>query len=544
MAEASASATEIAKGSAWSLAGSISFNLISFIYVIFIANSVPQEALGLFYLAIGMVTLAGFFDNPGTEVALARYAPYFRARGEHGKIRVLLRFSYLAVSTLAILFSIALWLASGYIGGLYNNPELPEALRMLSALLLLTNLFEVSNGFLRGASDMRGIQLSSNAQNLLKLVLTVVLFGLFGPSVLALSAAYVASVALANVASFFMVSAHLSRLPRDGSHVPGYALMLEVAPFCIMMTLLSSLSYLSTSLDRVLLGYLAPPAEANAMVAVYSMASMIAMLVMLFPASVGSIFLPVMSRLHSKNNTDEMREMTETSTRWLLFLMVPVSGVMFAFSEEMLAAFYGDSYSGGALSMSVIVVAALVRSLSSMHSIALSAMKRISVQVAVLLVNLLIICLLDTALIPEYGMAGPAYAFLAGSAFTTLALLILSWREFGFRFSPAFFRLLVCALLTFLLAIAAKPLVSQVPHFLPEIGGALAGQFVSKAAYLVFLGILMLLSLALFASLALLLRCFEPGDAVMIGKAMRKARMPEWAVGMAGALLSLGAPRK
>ena len=128
---------EVAKGSIWSLAGNVSFYLISFFYVILIARSVSQDDLGLFFLAMSVVSLGAMLDNMGLGGALTRYDPFYEGKNEKSKIKSLLKMSYIVVTITALILLAIIWVSADFIGDIYQNERLPEVIRLLSVYLPL-----------------------------------------------------------------------------------------------------------------------------------------------------------------------------------------------------------------------------------------------------------------------------------------------------------------------------------------------------------------------------------------------------------------------
>ena len=68
---------EVAKGSFWSLAGSVFFKLSSLLYVVLLARAASQDDIGTFYLALSAMSLIWVFSDLGISGALTRYVPFF-----------------------------------------------------------------------------------------------------------------------------------------------------------------------------------------------------------------------------------------------------------------------------------------------------------------------------------------------------------------------------------------------------------------------------------------------------------------------------------
>ncbi len=540
MAEISEHAKEVAKGSIYGLTGNITFNLISFLYVILIARAVSQDDLGLFYLSLSIVTIIGIFSTLGLDVSLARYIPYFEGRNEKGKIKSLLKFGYKTTTAIALILITVLWLASDGIGAFFQNQGLPEAVKMLSALVLLNAVFRINTEYLRGRADIKEMQINLNLQNFLKLVLTFAFFYLYGATALTLAAAYLASIFLAMLFSFWSISRRTGDLPAETDEIPAERFWTDIIPFGLMLSTMGFMGILLVSADTTLLGYLIEPSDATLVIAIFNVSVLLATVAAIFPNSIGNIFLPVTSRLYGKKNLDEMRSVTETAQRWLLFIAAPVAGIMIFFSREMLTIFYGAAYAGGALIMSMYVLGILIKCISTMFSITFTAMRKVKLQLWIFAVLGFLHLLVSALLIPVYGMNGVGIAFLAESVCMALVFSHYSKKLLGYRFSKEFYKLLFAIAVLLLLAVLLKPIASYAETLLPEYADYGIELYLSKLVYLAYLGVLTAILFAIFMSMVLLLKCFRQEDMEVMKKVMQKAKIPEVLISRLESIMSYG----
>jgi len=517
---------EVAKGSLWGLAGNITSTLISFFYVILIARAVSQNDLGLFYLSLSIVTIVGVLTTLGLEGSLSRYIPYFEGRNERGKIKSLLKFGYKIVGIIALILIAVLWLASDTIGASFNNPNLPEAIRILSVVILLNALFTLNTSYLRGRADIKTMQINMNLQNFLKLILTFGFFYFYGANAMTVAAGYLTSIFLAMLFSFWSVSKRMGDLPAETDEIPVDKFWTDIIPFGLMLSAIGFMGPLLISADTSILGYLIEGPEATSIIAIYSVSVLLATIATIFPNSIGAIFLPVTSRLYGKKNLDEMRSVTETAQRWLLFITAPVAGVLIFFSEEMLTVFYGAAYAGGAFIMSAYVLGTLMKCISAMFSIILTAMKKVKLQLWIVSALGILHLMISALLIPVYGINGIGIALLVESVCVVVVFSYYAKKLLGFRFSKEFYKLLFAIAALLLLAVLLKPIASDAAALLPEYEDYGIELYISKIVYLAYLMILAAFLFAIFMSLVLLLRCFRREDVVLISKVMKKARIP------------------
>lgn len=540
MEDLSHSSKEVAKGSFWGLAGQLTYKLISFFYVILIARMAAQEDVGLFYLSFGIIQLITTFNHLGIPGTLVRYVPFFDVRGEKGKVAHLLRLSYDSLLFTGILFVCLLWLSADYIGEIYHSGFLPDAIRMFSAFLLFNNLFSINKSFLQGRADMRSIEFINNMQNLFKLGATLALFLLVGPSVFTMIGGMLLSQLLSILVAFPIIQRRTRDLPAEAEGIQRGQLIGEMLPFGLMLTTLTSFGILLNASDKLLLGYLLPSSIATVQVGIYSVAILLSMVLLIFPMSIGNIFLPVMSRLAGKEDKGSMREVTGTAQRWMLFVAIPIGIVMMAFPGSLLTVLYGEGYAGGAMAMAIFTFGILARTFSTVLSLGLAAMRLVGIELRIIVAGALFNVLMNLLLIPSYGMEGAAAA--SAMSFVLMSILLHHYAKihFGYSIHPAILKLFAAGIAAFLIVLIAKPITLEALSFIPEIGGAGLAEYASKAFYLIYIGFLVALSTGVFIATSLLLRCFMKDDIILMRKAMRRAMVPQSLITMAEKVASHG----
>jgi O-antigen/teichoic acid export membrane protein len=334
---------EVAKGTLWSILGTLFFKLCSFFYVVLIARVVSQDDIGILYLCMSITGLLSFASEFGIVSAMVRYIPFFHGKNENKKIFDMINFSYLTV-LLSIIITIIMFWQADTIADFYALPQLAGALRFFSIFLVVNSLNKIFSNVLAGFADIKSTQFGSNLQNFLKLAITLLLFYLYGTNLTNLVFGYVLSFILPTLLMFWLMKSRLSSIDLTGEGITRDELVKDIAPFGFLIMVLGSFSVLLGSVDKLVLGYLLNPNESASLIGIYSIASGLATMVMIFPPTIGAIFFPVVSRLFGKNDLDGIRSITETAQRWVLFITLPVAIVFLVFADDLLVLFYGDAY--------------------------------------------------------------------------------------------------------------------------------------------------------------------------------------------------------
>ncbi|MFH1393768.1 MAG: flippase [Candidatus Micrarchaeota archaeon] len=540
--EVSTSAKEVAKGTFWGVAGNLAFKLVSFFYTVILARMATQDDIGIFYLALSIVSLLALFVDFGISQSFARYIPFFNARGEGKNIEKMLRAGYSICTVLALISFIVIFFGADMIAGYYQNPGLSDSLRYLSPYLLIYILFQLNTVFLQGQKKIHSIALTSNLQNLAKLVLSISLFIVIGANVFTISIGYLFSYVVAVLFSFFLVWKGLKHLEgKQEQNVYSYGKLLrELLPFGLMMIAAMSMWTIIGYIDRVMIGYFLPPDIAAAQVAIYTMATSLAGLIMMFPSAIGTIFFPVVSQLFGQKKMDEMRKICATSTRWLLFITVPLALVFVTFSKQILNMFYGELYVPGALALSLFAIGLLIRAATMVPSYVLAGMRLVRIEIKIAAVAAAVNIILNVGLIPSYGIDGAAAASAVSFLVATALFIWYSKKHFGFEIDRGTWQIVIAALLSFLTAFLLEPFISPMVDGLPLSGV----EYLDKVARLSVLAALFLVSVIVFAAISLALKSFREEDLGIMEGAMRRGRAPASAIRLLRSIVSLGISRE
>lgn len=538
MADLSEHSKTVAKGSFWSLAGSILLKLSSFIYVIFLARFASQSDVGTFYLALSVISIITIFSDLGVSGAFLRYVPFFEGKGHRGKIRDLIGMSYKYLTLFSIIMMLLVISQADAIGVIYHNASLPYAIMVLAVYVLVGNIFRINYLYLQGTADIKGSQLYQNIQNLLKLVITVGMFYLFGSSIAAMSLAFVFSFIIALILSSPTIIRAVSALEGE-ERLSHREIVNEIIPLGILIAVLQYFSLMISSADRLVLGYLTPPADAAALVAVYSFATTLAMVLMTFPGAVGNIFFPVVSKLAGKGDTAAMRAVMATSQRWSLLITLPIAVVMVVFGADMMHIFYGASYASGGSVMAIFTLGLVFSALTYTQSLALTAMRLVKIELVISGIACIVNFALLIVLIPYLGMEGAALAGFA--CFFTSAILFRYYghKILGYEQPPEVYRLLLSAFAAFLVVLPLKPYASgAITSTLTMLGGQSA--LLPKVAYLLYLGVMIIFAGLLFMLFSILFKCLKGEDVELMEQSLRKVWVPRSLIALASRIASYG----
>jgi O-antigen/teichoic acid export membrane protein len=546
ISETSVHSKEVAGGSFWNLIGSILLKLVSFFYVVLLARAASADDVGIFYLALSIIGLISVFSDIGLPASLQRYIPFFEGRKEKDKVFGTLKINYVVVGAISAILTALVWWQADTIANIYQNAQLAETIRILSVYILLQNVFRINTSYLQGKCDMKSCQYLVNLQNVVKLIFTVILFYLYGPSVIMITAAFVASFLVAALWSFYFIRDDVAKLSRT-SLLMDKELRSEIIPFGIMLTILNSFWIVVSSSDKILMGYLIPSAYALEAVAIYSMATNASYILSLFSGAIEAISFPVMSRLVGQNNLAQVLAVIGTSQRWVAFITIPTSLVFIVFSSDILGMVYGNAYRAGAIVMALITFGLLIRSFVSIPAMALAAMRRVDLELKIIVLTAVLNLVLNVLFIPLYGIEGSALATLASFVFMFFLFAYYANKIFNFVFPVEIYKLAITGVVAFIIVLLLKTALSFIVLPLPILQlvqwSSELSPYLSKFLYLAYLGFLTALSVLIFGCVSLVFKCFHNEDISMLKTLLLKFRIPTQLISLTEKIALYGVPR-
>lgn len=523
--------TILAKGMLWQNATNIIVKLLAFVYTIIIARFVAQSEVGLFYFALGIVGTVGIFADLGLTTALTRYVPYFIGKKDNVSVQKTVAIVVFGGTILLSVASISTFLLSGQISRFFNNPALEPVLAILAVQLAIAQTYGISNALLFSLKKVRESSVANSLQAFLKLIFMLLLIFSLGANAVSLSIAFMLSYAFAAFYLLFALRKCSGWLKNEVRLrlLDCLPLLRELLPFGIMIVGVMAFSTIIGYSDKLLLGYMLREG-ANEQIAIYSIATSLSALSVIFSGSLISIFYPVVSGLVGTEDWKKVNKTSQTALKWLLFSSVPIAAFLMAFSAPMLRVLYGASYESGSTVLALFALGTFAGSAGTIQRTALAGMRLVKVDLFCVACGAIVNIILNILLIPPFGINGSAFASLV--AFITMSGLNQHYahKYFGFAFPKSAWKNILAGIIVFCILfaieLAAYPYITNIPFQLGD-GGVVFGvldKFLKLAVLLSFFALGALLYLALIN----LLRLFEHEDVQIFRHISSKFGFPAW----------------
>ncbi|MDO8553706.1 MAG: oligosaccharide flippase family protein [Candidatus Micrarchaeota archaeon] len=453
MVELNSDHKTIVKGTFWGIAGATALKLISFVYTIIIARFFLPEQVGTFYLSLSLMYLIAIFGDLGIGNAMGRFVPYFMGKGEKQKVFSLLKASYLYTAILSAILSIGLFISAGFLAVYFKNPDLERAVQYISIFLFINPFFGINSAFINGLKKFRENQFIFNLQNLLKLIILLLMFFYLGSNEAVIPISFIVSFVIATLISFIFIKKANDELDIKETHLSfkeQFTLLSEIIPFGLTVSLIASFWVIATYVDRILLGIYLPAQDAAVNISIYTIAIALSGIVTVFAGALGGIIGPIISELFGKGSHDQMKKVSSSTLRWMVFLSAPTAITLLIFPGEMLTMFYGTAYASGAIVLSMFTVATLMRMLGNIQTTILTSYNLLKVELSASVISTIINIIICIFLIPKYGISGAAVAFIISSFTITILMNYYCKKLAGFGFSKEIIKPLAAGVMAFI----------------------------------------------------------------------------------------------
>lgn len=426
----------IAKGAFWSLFSQFGIKLIGFILIVILARFVDQNQVGLYYHVLSVMGIIYVLTDLGLIYSNSRYVPYLYGKGEMKKLKWLIKWTYVLGGALTFIVSFLVFIFSKELAYFLNQPLLEVPLKVFSFWLFFQELLDISKGVLNGRRQFRETQMLDLLANILKLIFSVVLiyFGYINSEHLSL--AYTISFALVSIISLYYVHKIYSKIKTkdDEATFDKTELGKEILTFGITVTLIYLLGVTMDYTDRILLGFFLGSDSALA-IAVYSVASGVANLLMIVPVAIGTVFFPLAAEFNLEKK-EKLKEITDISYKWITVGTAPMLLILVLFSSELLGLLYGSAYQPGFLALVFLSIGLFFRGITLPFANALGALRKLNIEFKITLVSafaniVLNVILISASLNGSITVIGPTGAASLASALALILSAVLFVHYYG-----------------------------------------------------------------------------------------------------------------
>jgi O-antigen/teichoic acid export membrane protein len=402
----------VAKGAGIALAGRASGGALNYAFNVMIGRWLGAGNLGVFSLALTVVTLGMGLGRLGLDQTLLRFVAIYRGEGAPDKTKGTVRLA-LRVSVVASVLLSAVVIGSAHAIALrvFGKPELTWPLRGLACMLPLGNLALVALAATQACRVMTYVALT---QNIITPLVQIGVLALCIAAGYGLGGAVSAVVTAQAVAALLGYRFALRLLPELGDRqVAPVTESARVLRFGAAMALVDISSYLLGWIDILQLGYYVSAYDLG----LYHAAARTAGVTTLTLLGINALFAPTMADLFNRGELVMLERLFKTTATWAITAGLPLF-LLCALQGGVVLALFGPEFPAAALPLALLAAGQFVNAATGSAGYMLVMSGRQNLMLADQLISLAVAIGLNLWLIPRWGVLGAA----AAMSFTTAGL--------------------------------------------------------------------------------------------------------------------------
>ena len=399
--------SELAQGASVSLAGRVTGRTLSLLTQISVGRLFGPEAFGLYAIGLTLLRLGGLVSVLGMDTAVVRYGARYRAENR-GRLRWLLILSIGVPFSIGAIVGGALFLAAPWLAStVFDEPSLEPVIRLFALAIGPLAGLQVAAAASRISKRMQFSVISEEfTRPALALLLTLVV-ALLGLGILGAVVAVVLSVGAGLIVALYYLRRIFPEATTKGASIRGPWRELLLYSVTVSGSRIAIMSMMWA--DRLVLGSFRPTAE----VGVYQAAAQSAVLFPIILSSFNNIFSPLVADLWHRGELRRLEAVFRISTKWGLYISLPLFMVIWSAPGVVLSAIFGSEYAPGALALRILAIGQLINvgtgGVGLILSITGHQRRWAYTAVAALFADVVLLLIL----IPRYGMLGAAIATAA-----------------------------------------------------------------------------------------------------------------------------------
>jgi O-antigen/teichoic acid export membrane protein len=398
----------LARGTTINLSSRLGGRALGILGQILVARFLGPVYFGLYSIGVTMLSMGSVSLHLGLDRGIIRFGGQEWPQNPKRFGSYLLQ-SFVCVASVSLLLSALLFILAPWIANdVFENGELVIVLRLISPAFVFLPVIRLLAAATRVTKRMKFGTLSEDIIPPLAFVLFLIPlyalgFGLEG-AIIALSISNFLGVVI--VATFtlqlFPPSQYGSALRFN--HVP------ELLKFSIPVSLAGMFSIFIVWINRLLVGYFRPEEE----VGFYQASSQVSLLFAIILSATASIFTPLIVDLFKKGKSESIDELYKVSTKWGLYLSIPVFLVIALAPREIMSIVFGTEYLAGSQILVILATGQLINVATGSSGQILIMTGNHLVWMRLSLTMLLLSIFLNILLTPSIGMNGSAIATTIG----------------------------------------------------------------------------------------------------------------------------------
>lgn len=399
--------------------------IVGYGFAIYITNQYGAYVFGQYVTALLVVEILSIVSRLGIDTSLVRFVSKYAQKGAVNLINQLYFKSVAIVTFAAIFFTLLLVFFSVEIAEFMNLER--EYLVIVSFSFIPLVLFYMNVQAIRGLKKMVSYSFLNNVAITFGVFLFLVLFSVFTASEVLPIYAYVSSVFILTMLSYFLWFNHKSKVSVVNSDDDMPLSTNELLTTSFPLLLGQSMMIIMGKVDLFMLANM----SSSDQVGIYNIALKLSMLSYMGLMAINSIAAPKFSEIYSSGDLDALKKIVQQSTKTIFWISLPVLTLLILFPEFILSMF-GEEFKIASFTLIILSVGKMVSAISGSVGTFLQMVGKQKVFQNILIFAAVVNIVLNYFLIPSHGIGGAAIASATSGILWNVLMIIYIKRNFGF----------------------------------------------------------------------------------------------------------------
>jgi len=420
---------EILRGSSISFLSKIFNLLMGFVFSILVTRWYGAEVMGIYSLVTVYMMFAGMVSFLGLNTSIVRMIPEHIAKFSiFSAERIYYKFFKL-VFFLSFVTSIVAYSSVDFIAVNIFKKDFMSFLFAIASLFIIPQAFMSLN--LQVVRSLKAIKLLATveiASSICKVIILIILFYLFNDKYDSVYALFLSNFIMA-IVSFYIVFSLFNSKKKDSIDSTNYyePTVKYIFSISLPMFLTSGMIMLILQIDTVMLSMYSTLKA----VGIYAVIVKLAGLSIFVTASINTIAGPKISELFHSGKMDELKNMTQKTTKFAVLITLPIILITIIFGKYLLSVF-GSEFVEGYNTLIILLSALFISTTAGSEGYFLNMTGHQKVYNYILILSSMLNIGLNYLLIPKYGIEGAAVASLISKGFWMLIASLYIKRKFNF----------------------------------------------------------------------------------------------------------------
>lgn len=392
-------AEKMAKGSAVVFTLGIVGAVLSYLFRLFLAQSLDVVSFGLFYSIIAFVGIFSPLQDLGLTIAMPKFVAEFKAKRRMKSAAEAIFTSMTIQTTIMIIMAVVIallsgWLAENYFG--MQDAVLPLMLILVSSVfgVVITSLQTAHQGLSRFAafSVVEPLRMTI----VFAIAVPLIWLGTTGAAV-----AYAGAAAIVSAYMIISIKKHVKKKLSFSSKMGKKLILFGLPVFLGGMS-----TVILTYTDTIMLTVFRSLEE----VGFYHVALPTSRLLWFFAIAISVILLPMVSEMWARKDKKNVTHLTSLLIKISFIVIIPLAILLIAFPDIIIRLLFGEAYLAASGALQILAVTAIFYTIFAIANTTIIAINKPIITTKVTAIIAGINVLLNFIFIPQFGIVAAAAA--------------------------------------------------------------------------------------------------------------------------------------